>query len=713
MRTQVKKLTPLISLLALSISNAHAKNDSLSLQGYSGLFNIPNAHVSSHGTGFIQLSDQMFYQDEYVHNKNLQGSFGIFPNIEVGGRIAWFHADTNLYTDEKEPRDLSANIKIKIPFIPEDWFSIAIGEQDIGGEASYFDATYAVISKSFGPLRVDMGYGNSTEGQRLDGGFGGVELQTLPWLSLIAEYDAKDINAGFRLNTPDSWLPNGFRVDLTVLAQSNNMPNEDNSYFGLNFRFPLSGQSPTTTKNITRTPLTNSTKNTHHTIAGDLAAPKISPLIFAANRFRKKYERPTTIDFIPHHLPPTDSTNKQTPTKRKALRAVFDKLKSYEFERIKVGSDNKGVMYISIENTIFNHNELDAIGIALGVAANLGKLEFDKTRLFLTNEGIQTIEITTNNISYAAFSNDQQFNNVDITASFPTDKHYQVNWTYNSPAQEHYKPRVTLSPAISNVIASEYGVYDYSWGIESNLALSLWKGGIANLTFSYEKGRSDDFKKGKSFYENRIRNEVQDMTIQQTLRYHSILNTTYLGKTQYDYEGVQNLTTLYSPTGTHKATFRIGNYHHNTNSGDTRDIALYSYRFYFSQFDTSTEVTGGKFWNGDKGVRLESKFWFEDNAISLVYKNTDAEFIAITWNLPLTPRKDFNSRWGQIKGKPDWTYGIQTMINNDSNDLAFGPGVIPKMQFETENTYLNRDRLSPSYLYKNLTRLREAYLRYK
>ena len=173
--TKAKKLTITISLLAFSISAANAQYDSLSLQGYSGLLNIPNAHVTTHGTGFIQYSDQMFRDGEYVHNDNLSGSFGIFTNVEVGGRIAWFHSKTNLYTEESEPRDLSANIKLKIPFIPDNWFSIAVGEQDVGGEASFFDAKYAVISRSFGPIRFDAGYGDSIENQRLDGAFGGFE----------------------------------------------------------------------------------------------------------------------------------------------------------------------------------------------------------------------------------------------------------------------------------------------------------------------------------------------------------------------------------------------------------------------------------------------------------------------------------------------------------------------------------------------------------
>ncbi len=712
--TKAKKNTFYISLLAFSISAANAQNDSLSLQGYSGLLNIPNAHVTTHGTGFIQYSDQMFRDGEYVHNDNLSGSFGIFPNVEVGGRIAWFHSKTNLYTEEDEPRDLSANIKLKIPFIPDNWFSIAIGEQDVGGEASFFDAKYAVISRSFGPLRLDAGYGDSIENGRLDGAFGGFEYQAFPWLSLIGEYDARDVNAGFRINTPASWMPNGFRVDLTVMAYTDNELSDDKRFFGLAFRFPLNGDSlKAKTKPVTRTPIAANQSNPP---AYSNRLPKTEttplPLHYAANRYRKRtVPTPTMIDYQPSETsPPHTKTTALNDPQSTITKKLFQQLQQHEFERIKTGVDAEGALNISIENTIFNHNELDAIGLTLGIAANLAKEAFDKTRLFLTNEGIQVLEVIISNKQFAEYTNNPQILNADITVKYPGD--IGIEWHHQSAPDSHYKPVLTLSPSITNVIANENGVYSYSWGLESTASLSLWKGAIASISLNQEIISSDTFEKNGVFYESREKDEVKNMTLQQTVKYKSLFNTTYVGRRQYDYNGFQNLTTLLSPSGTHKATARFGDYTHDS-TDESKDFALYSYRYYSQRFNASTEITGGKFWEGDDGYRVESKFWFGDNAVSLIYKDTDQEFIAITWNLPLGPRKDFNSAWGQIKGNSDWTYGIQTMINNDSNDIAFGAGIVPKMTFETEQTYLNRDRLSPAYVYGNLLQLREAYLQYK
>ncbi len=711
---KAKKNTFYISLLAFSISAANAQDDSLSLQGYSGLLNIPNAHVTTHGTGFIQYSDQMFRDGEYVHNNNLSGSFGIFPNVEVGGRIAWFHSKSNLYTDEREPRDLSANIKVKIPFIPDNWFSIALGEQDVGGEANFFDAKYAVISRSFGPIRIDAGYGDSIENGRLDGAFGGFEYQAFPWLSLIGEYDARDVNAGFRLNTPASWMPNGFRADLTVMAYSDNELSDDKRFFGLAFRFPLNGDSlKPKSKPVKRNPIAANQSNTP-TYSNGYQKTKTAPLPlqYAANRYRKRTTPTSTIiDYQPSEANPShtkiaDSNGPQNSIAKK----LFQQLQQHEFERIKTGIDAEGVLNISIENTIFNHNELDAIGLTLGIAANLAKEEIDKTRLFLTNEGIQVLEITISNKQFAEYTNNPGILNADITVKYPSDT--SIEWHHQSAPDSHHKPVLTLSPTITNVIANENGVYNYSWGLESTASLSLWKGAIASISLNQELVSSENFEKGGVFYKSRERDEVKNMTLQQTVKYKSLFNTTYVGRRQYDYNGFQNLTTLLSPSGVHKATARFGDYTHDS-TDKSKDFALYSYRYYSQRFNASTEITSGKFWEGDNGYRVESKFWFGDNAVSLIYKDTDQEFIAITWNLPLSPRKDFNSSWGQVKGNTDWTYGIQTMINNDSNDIAFGAGIVPKMTFETEQTYLNRDRLSPAYVYGNLLRLREAYLQYK
>ncbi|MDX5298003.1 MAG: YjbH domain-containing protein, partial [Gammaproteobacteria bacterium] len=134
----------------------------LSFQGYTGLLNIPTATVASHGQVDAYYADQLFYRGRYTHNQNVFGNFGIFPNVEVGGRLSWDETHSNCFTEGcGDLRDLSANIKVVLPFIPQDWFSVAIGAQDVGGAASRFESQYGVVGRQFGPLEVHAGLGRT------------------------------------------------------------------------------------------------------------------------------------------------------------------------------------------------------------------------------------------------------------------------------------------------------------------------------------------------------------------------------------------------------------------------------------------------------------------------------------------------------------------------------------------------------------------------
>ncbi|RED96135.1 YjbH domain-containing protein [Marinoscillum furvescens] len=90
--------------------------------------------------------------------------------------------------------------------------AIAVGLHDFssvkGGKARHFAASYAVASKTIeaGPIKagIHAGYGAdffNAKHYELLGVFGAVDLalSQAPWLSLIAEYDSRNINIGTKL----------------------------------------------------------------------------------------------------------------------------------------------------------------------------------------------------------------------------------------------------------------------------------------------------------------------------------------------------------------------------------------------------------------------------------------------------------------------------------------------------------------------------------
>ena len=120
----------LVGLAVVPAFNLMAQD--LAFPGYSGFLNVPSASVLGHGQAEIGYSDQGFVGGEYGHYHNFHAAVGVFPNLEIGGRVIWNDTQANLFTDCCGPRDLSANVKLQIPFIPEHWFSLAAGAQDLG-----------------------------------------------------------------------------------------------------------------------------------------------------------------------------------------------------------------------------------------------------------------------------------------------------------------------------------------------------------------------------------------------------------------------------------------------------------------------------------------------------------------------------------------------------------------------------------------------------
>ena len=103
-------------------------------------------------------------------------------------------------------------------------------------------------------------------------------------------------------------------------------------------------------------------------------------------------------------------------------------------------------------------------------------------------------------------------------------------------------------------------------------------------------------------------------------------------------------------------------------------------------------VHAWEFVEGDTGFRVDSRFWFGDFAMLLSYKNTDAEFIGLGVMIPLTPVRDRQFRYLQVRGNPDWSYTVQTRINEDANVVSFGGATIVRPANTLERTYLNRLR---------------------
>ncbi|MCG7199111.1 YjbH domain-containing protein [Marinobacter pelagius] len=667
--------------LALAGNQAFASD--LAFPGYSGYLNVPSATVLDHGKAAVQYSDQALETransgDTYGYYNNVSGLFGIFPNVEVGGRLTWDRTQANCYTEGCGIRDLSANIKIQAPFIPEEWFTLSAGVQDLGGETDDFESVYVVAGRRFGPVEISAGYGDpKTPDRYLDGPFGGVSYRPLPWLNVMAEYDSQDVRLGLGASTPDGLLPLGMQINGKVLAYDEGDTENDRNFFSLGLSIPFG----------------NKARKQHLVLPDENAvtAPKPTAISSnAASSSERQAQSPAAVESAVSGAR-SQSNEAGKSEGQEFARNIGQKLVAAGYDRVSVASTD-AVLHIQWENNIYTRDERDAIADVARKAQALGG-PHRTAKLTLLNQNIPVVERT------ISLGNPEQGTQAQILVAdyapgtlFHTD---DPQWDFQGSYGPTWKPRITLSPTISSGIATEYGVWDASVGLSAETSVSLWTGALASATYNAEVYATEDFEKGGVFYQDRQRTDLTEAEIQQTLKLHPQLYTSvHAGRYAIDWNGLLNETLLLGPNGRHSLAYVGGAFEHADYDNVERNQMLARYSYYNPTLDTQVDVYGGQFFEEDTGVRIDSRFWFGDYALRLSYKNTDAEFISLGWVIPLTPEKTRQFRYVQIRGDADWNYSVQTRINEDQNLTSFGGARVIESANPIRSVYFNRGRLT-------------------
>ncbi|WP_462173374.1 YjbH domain-containing protein [Pseudoalteromonas xiamenensis] len=681
----------LASLCAGATFSSFANNQTdQAYYGFTGLFNIPNAETLKTGEMAIGYNNQLEFRGKYVDGHNFNFTAGLFDGLEVAGKVAASSMNHNLFYSEGkgEIRDLSFNAKYQIPYIPKDWFSLAIGAQDLGGAANNFEAYYVAASKEIGDFRITLG-GGTTENAtgRLDGAFGGVEWMPFTWLTIAAEHDAQALNAGVKVHVPSEWT--GDWVDLTLsgklYSDVDDNRNEDSAYFGINAKF-------------------NVMKNEHRAKAFAAPMPMENAKFIKANSLTKQS----------YYV--NDSENQDTQTsnlEQQVIQLKYALLKD-GFENVEVGFNNQEISVI-FENHVFNRNELDALGLVLGrIQASMpSELRFTVT---MKKFDIQQIQLKGLVASYQAFIENGSLPDLAVNQNDYVERG-GLKWVHHGAKNAPYwKPRVSLSPALVTGFATELGVLDYSLALQADVSLPLWQGASIDVSARQHVASSDDYKEGKPFHYYEHKSGVKDILFTQTVKLpFNVYNQTQVGiyNEYYDYYGAKNQSVWQSPQGTHQFSFEAGYFEYKDYSGN-RKTYLGGYRYNLSDYDITLSAKAGKFFYGDTGFKLESKFWFGDTAIDLFYQNTDVQMVGIGLNIPLTPRKDYGvTEFGQLTGNKNWRHQIRSRIGDSHNELSFGTAIQIQTNQSIERAYFNQDRLSSGYILNHAERLKEAYTTFK
>ncbi|WP_413111932.1 YjbH domain-containing protein [Thaumasiovibrio sp. DFM-14] len=678
-------------------SSAWAQIDTfISNQSFTGLVFTPNAQVTEYGNFNYSFGQGVpFYRSQNGSGirewDNWVGALGFFPGAEGVGRVVVKGNYTcNQYVEPNCPgRDLSASMKVQLPFIYDfTGIHVAAGMQDIGGAANNFDVKYIVADKTFEflPLRVSAGYGQSNFGSGvMHGAFGGIELQPLPFAQFVGEYDAVEANAAVRLFTPQGYLP--FDAQLGAQYQVYSSHEKDLDIWNINASIPLIGRD----------------KNKR----------------IAQNSLELTQEERLAIE-----LDKASVSNRQS-----MLQALLDE----GFLNVRLGqrdADNDNpVTVIELEDRRYNHNKADALGVALGIVASHlegnGNGQADIAVSLLEN-GIAMIEAETNASCYREFLSSgvpcsvTQF----VNASYANG---ETEWELARQASGFGRVQVVLAPSLYHTLATEYGFFDYSLALASNVYVPLWRGASLDVRHLLPLANSDDYDDGRIWGKNRHESQVDRILLNQTFGLpHNIYTQFSVGHAFGSYNGWLNETVWNSPQGMHTLGWQYSEWKPEDRTDDygrfrpVRETQLATYTLNLPAFNWQGQVEAGKYFGQDEGYSLYSHHWVGDTKITARYLNSKAkgsdlaeEFLSIGVTIPLTLNRDMKPGYVQVRGSDEFEYAIQTRINAKThNNLNSGLGNRVRMQNRIERRYLNRNRMSPAYFEQNEQRLRNAYLRY-
>ncbi|MDN3652670.1 YjbH domain-containing protein [Thalassotalea ponticola] len=669
----------------------------LSAQAYTGLFNTPNAQTLDWGSLGFNYSDSYFdkstsfiEQPGFVRAHDMKFSAGILPGVEVTGRLGTRSIDCNMYRGSNCGfRDLSAALKWQLPFLPkafDDFADVAIGIQDVGGASKFSETYYISADKSvalnrFGTMRFSAGVGMSDNALGwMNGLFAGVEYQVVDNLQLVAEYDAHALNVGVKAYAPQSWLPAGWQVSGSVQLHSSAPDhNEHDQWFSLGVRIPLTSNQRSDASRYSRTAAQSSIADAEQGEVAKKPAEERNRVPLANSNGKRDQAC-------------TKCNNVQGAGAEQLyhgeLAQLSDALQRFGFDSISLGLHSQGghsSLLISVENNVLNHDESQALAVIQSLAAKTTSLDFS---IRLLNHGLPV------------FTEQPQL------WQQPSQIHWQV--VEQQPAR--WTPRLIFSPALSSLVGTEAGAWDYQWALSSNLIIDMWLGAVADVRhLSNAIAESDDFE-----YSNAVQRRFGlPSGIDRALFHQALIPTANfaaqlsVGQFEKNMHGLLVEGRWQSINKKHRVSVFAGDFDSelavNFNQKASHQPALFKYRYRIQSLHTDIELTAGEYVMGDQGYSLKTHHWFNNVQVGLKYQrsqfsdlNVEEDFIGIGITLPLSFTKSMHPKYGfQLRGIERWHYFVQTSVNRpgEQNLVRTQFGQEPVYYHNLNNAYFNGDRL--------------------
>ncbi len=652
-------LATLCLALASASASAAAAGGELTPQGFSGVIATPDASVVHEG--HVASSYSRLRLPRFGETDNLVLTFGLLPFVEIGGRFA--------HRDERVLSDMSGSLKLRLPLsiaerhLPD----LAFGLQELPSAAPHFRSTYFVATEALGPLRLSVGYGLGPD--RMNGVFAGAELRPLPWLRLLADHDASWTSVGAGLDVAVRLANTPVRLGAVLWERADGDDRE--------LDFALSADVP-------------------------LGVDRHSPL-----DDEDGLGPPAVHGY--EELEPTPAV-----PGAESLEAVADALVGAGFQNVRVGVKAGRAAYVELEDNRFHWNELDGLGVALGIVATRAPTELDWIVLVQRKTGLALRELWAprwplRDFLRGAAPAGRLETEIDVSPCLsPTDDVVFVGGRRNAG---YGKLQIGLGLRTQTFIADEMSPFGYVLSLKPEVTLPAWQGGAINAAWEIPFAWSAQYGDNGSYQEERQSAHTAHALLYQGVPLApGLVGLLGAGLFRRDKGGVLG-EVAWSSQGGMVWLRAHGGYFRDRLGGELRS-GLVSARVWVPWLDASLEATGGRYLYGDVGGAFELARYFGDTELGVYYRRTDVQIAGIRVALPLTPRRGMRPGWVQVRGPTRWRYDHTTTVNQDRINWNPKSGVLPQTSYTARDIYLNAGRLGTDYVRAHLGRMRQAYLRW-
>jgi hypothetical protein len=640
--------------------------------GLPGLVQVPMAAATPSGTFDLTFDDarQPHALGAVVSQRNVFVTVGFFSWLTLGAR----GTSASNPVDTNKTRDLSASVQVHL-LDEHGWApAIAAGAQDVGGAASHFDSRYLVASKTWlGHSTVSVGYGIGPT--VLKGVFGGVGLRLDSWATALGEYDGHGVNAGIRVFPFPSFADGiGLQPRVDVVWRQG-----VGAAFGVGIRTVIGGHGE--------------------------ALPRPTANVGPA---RRAAAEPSA------KAPGSDA---QRSTRTASAAEVEAKLVAHGFENVRAaigGSASGPVIVVDYENRRFNRDELDALGVVMGVISSNAPDSVKRMRITIRRVDLPVMTIESGVGEFVAFVNDRLSNEAfaaQLTFLAPSRAGAADGSIGKGSNPSRWKLDVFVRPRVENQLLTELGDAHARVTALVDLDMQLGPGLVLNARRGIPVVTTPHFWAPVEENPNADR-LLLHQALQVPMGDHWPLATAITqfsaGRFGPGAVGFGNETNVSLADGRVSVGGTIAVFGKSFDKPEYT-VALGTARVRFPRWDVTTSLTAGRFFHGDVGVLGEMARQFGATELAFYFKYTDIDpMIGARFSLPLAPARERPPSRVRLRAPDLFTQGSETVVRRPVNELRSDIARLLDTDHEIARVYRTRDRLQPVTVVAHVESLKAA-----